>query len=94
MRTVRSTLAPVILPLGLACMAPFAQAQAPVDQGPSASEEGAPQLEEIVVTASKRSDETLKEVPGSLTALTDKTLTNLGVIDFQEYLPYVPGLSS
>ncbi|MGH8211510.1 MAG: TonB-dependent receptor plug domain-containing protein, partial [Steroidobacteraceae bacterium] len=52
------------------------------------------QLEEIVVTASKRADETLKEVPGALTALTGKTLDTLGIVDFQDYLPYVPGLSS
>ncbi|MGH8210852.1 MAG: TonB-dependent receptor domain-containing protein [Steroidobacteraceae bacterium] len=51
-------------------------------------------LEEIVVTASKRYDETLKEVPGAMTALTGRTLDNLGVVDFQDYRPYVPGLSS
>ncbi|MGH8210763.1 MAG: TonB-dependent receptor plug domain-containing protein, partial [Steroidobacteraceae bacterium] len=52
------------------------------------------ELEEIVVSASKRADETLKETPGALTVLTGKTLDKLGIVDFQDYLPYVPGLSS
>ncbi|MGH8211354.1 MAG: TonB-dependent receptor, partial [Steroidobacteraceae bacterium] len=73
----------------------MARAQA-ADQGTpaSASEGDATRLEEIVVSASKRADETLKEAPGGMTALTGKTLDNLGVVDFQDYLPYVPGLSA
>ncbi|MGH7880157.1 MAG: TonB-dependent receptor plug domain-containing protein, partial [Candidatus Binataceae bacterium] len=64
---------------------------APTQSGEAARGEA---LEEIVVTASKRAGETLKEVPGALTALTGKTLDTLGIVDFQDYLPYVPGLSS
>jgi len=49
-------------------------------------------LEEVVVTASKR-EETVKEVPASITALTGINLEKLGVVDFQDYMPYVPSLS-
>ncbi|MGH8209259.1 MAG: TonB-dependent receptor domain-containing protein [Steroidobacteraceae bacterium] len=62
--------------------------------GTTTSEADATRLEEIVVSASKRGDETLKEVPGAMTALTGQALNNLGVVDFQDYLPYVPGLSA
>ena len=50
------------------------------------------EMEEIVVTANKRT-ETLKEVPVSITALTGETLDTLGIVNFQDYMPYVPSLS-
>lgn len=48
-------------------------------------------LEEIVVTASKRS-ETIQNAPTALTAITSEKLQSLGINDFQDYLPYVPSL--
>jgi iron complex outermembrane recepter protein len=48
-------------------------------------------LEEIVVTASKRS-ETIQNAPTALTAITSEKLDTLGIHDFQDYLPYVPSL--
>jgi iron complex outermembrane recepter protein len=58
---------------------------------PTSSSTGGESLEEIVVTASKRS-ETIQNVPTALTALTSDTLQKLGINDFQDYLPYVPSL--
>ncbi|MGH8210408.1 MAG: TonB-dependent receptor domain-containing protein [Steroidobacteraceae bacterium] len=72
---------------------PPAPATQEISTGETASGTEAATLEEVVVTASKR-NETLQNVPASITALTDQKLTNLGVVDFQDYLPYVPGLSS
>ncbi|MGH8209679.1 MAG: TonB-dependent receptor plug domain-containing protein, partial [Steroidobacteraceae bacterium] len=50
-------------------------------------------LEEVVVTASKRK-ETVKEVPGAVTALSSESLGKLDIFNFEDYLPYVPGLSA
>jgi iron complex outermembrane recepter protein len=49
-------------------------------------------LEEIVVTASKR-EETLQNVPASVTALGSGQIQNLGIQSFQDYVDLVPGLS-
>jgi iron complex outermembrane receptor protein len=62
-----------------------AQAQsAPVDDGAT--------LEEVVVTASKRT-ENLRDVAQSVTALGDKTLTREGLSYFSDYVAKVPGLN-
>ncbi|MGH8322591.1 MAG: TonB-dependent receptor plug domain-containing protein, partial [Steroidobacteraceae bacterium] len=63
------------------------------DTGTADTGETGAGLEEVVVTASKR-PETLQNVPGGVTALTSDALTNLGVVSFQDYLPYVPGLTA
>lgn len=49
-------------------------------------------VEEIVVTARKRS-ETLQEAPLSITALSERQLQNAGVAGFQDYAVRVPNLS-
>ena len=50
------------------------------------------QLEEIVVTASKR-NETLQNVPASITAINSNQIEQLGIESFQDYVDLVPGLS-
>lgn len=54
--------------------------------------EEAPGLEEIVVTAQKRS-ENLQNVPMSITALDEHTLQQLGAVDFTGYAAQIPNLS-
>ncbi|HTZ69368.1 MAG TPA: TonB-dependent receptor plug domain-containing protein, partial [Acetobacteraceae bacterium] len=49
-------------------------------------------IEEIVVTASKRSEK-LQKVPQSIQVLDTKTLQQLHVTEFQDYAKYVPSLS-
>ena len=49
-------------------------------------------VEEVVVTASKRS-ETLQNVPSAITAITSQRLDVLGVKDFNDYMQYVPSLA-
>lgn len=52
-----------------------------------------PQLEEIIVTAQKR-EENLQSVPVSIQALDTKKLEELQVARFDDYLKYLPSLSS
>src|SRR5579859_3413351 len=58
------------------------------DDGPDATNA----LEEIVVTATKRS-ESIQDVPVSITALTGDTLQAKGALNFDDYARSVPGLS-
>ena len=50
-------------------------------------------LPDIIVTASKRGDEALRDVPISIQALTGETLTKSGATQFSEYATRVPSLS-
>src|ERR1700735_5754306 len=74
-----------VLPLAsalLACMHP-AHAADPAD---------APVLEEITVTAQKRS-ENLQDVPLSIQAFSTARLEELGIGDFDDYAKYLPSVS-
>ena len=62
-------------------------------QASSAAEpEGGGRLEEIVVTAQKRS-ENLQTVPISITALGTEKLEELNVTKFEDYVQYLPSVS-
>lgn len=50
-------------------------------------------LQEVVVTAEKRT-ENLQDVPVSITALSTKTLEQLNVQDFADYVKYLPSVAS
>jgi len=62
-------------------------------QTASASADDNKGVSEIVVTATKRGDESLQRVPIAITALSQATLENRGVTDFSDYARSVPGLS-
>ena len=49
-------------------------------------------LEEVVVTATRR-EESLSKVPISVTALTQETMDQKGIKDFQDIVRYTPGVS-
>lgn len=49
-------------------------------------------VEEIVVTAQKRS-ESLQEVPVAVTALTEQSLKDMGAVAFMDYARFLPSLS-
>ncbi|MEO1204362.1 MAG: TonB-dependent receptor plug domain-containing protein [Pseudomonadota bacterium] len=57
-------------------------------QGDSASA-----LEEIVVTARKRGDESVQQIPFSISALGETRLAQLNVADFEDFAYQVPGLT-
>ncbi len=62
-------------------------------QAPPVPASAGPQLEEIIVTAQKR-EENLQSVPVSIQALDSKRLQELQVSKFDDYLKYLPSLSS
>ena len=49
-------------------------------------------LEEVVVTAQKRA-ESIQDAPISVSAMTNETLEELGVLSVQDIVAYIPGLS-
>ena len=62
-------------------------------QTPLEAASAGPQLEEIIVTAQKRA-ENLQSVPVSIQALDTRKLEQLQVAHFDDYLKYLPSLSS
>jgi len=62
------------------------------DPEPSGDSAVAPGLQEIVVTAQRR-EESLSKVPISMTALTQRSMDNLGIKDIADVVRFTPGLS-
>jgi iron complex outermembrane recepter protein len=60
--------------------------------GPALADSKTGQLEEIVVTAT-RHEESLSKVPISVTALSQETLDQKGIKDFQDIVRFTPGVS-
>ncbi len=50
-------------------------------------------ISEVVVTARKRGDERLQEIPTAITAFGEETLQNMGVNEFSDFAYQVPGLT-
>jgi len=62
--------------------------------GPAPAQEGAaPALEEIVVTATKR-QESLRDVPVSVSAITSETIGDMGVVDMEEISLQIPNFEA
>lgn len=70
-----------------------ARAEAPSSQGAreTSFDSRARGIEEILVTATRR-EENLREVPQSVTALTERALERIQADDFEDYAKLVPGL--
>ncbi len=51
------------------------------------------QIEEIVVTATKRGDELIQDIPLSVQAISGDSLQEIGALDFNDYYRQIPGLS-
>jgi iron complex outermembrane recepter protein len=64
----------------------------PTDTG-SAANSGGDQIQEIVVTAQRRS-ENIENVPISIQALTGETLSQLNVTNFDDLVKYLPNVSA
>ncbi|MEJ8568688.1 TonB-dependent receptor [Elongatibacter sediminis] len=60
-------------------------------QQPTASERA--EIEEVIVTATKRGAESVQDVPISITAFSQTLLENKGVDSFEDFANLVPGLS-
>ena len=61
--------------------------------GAAAAEPAADSLGEIIVTAQRRS-ESMQDVPISMQAFTEKTLGELNVATFDDYIKYLPNVTS
>jgi iron complex outermembrane recepter protein len=78
-----------ILAVFAADAAPAAFAQEAVQPAPNSDTE----LEEVVVSATKRGNENLQTVPIAITAESQATLEAKGAVDFSDYARSVPSLS-
>ncbi|MFT6957458.1 MAG: iron complex outermembrane receptor protein, partial [Halieaceae bacterium] len=51
------------------------------------------QLEEVIVTATKKSAST-QDIPIAITAMGEESLQQLGIKDFSDYLVHLPGVTA
>ncbi|HLJ37456.1 MAG TPA: TonB-dependent receptor [Steroidobacteraceae bacterium] len=79
--------------LGSASFTVHAQTQPAASAGAQGSEAGPTALAEITVTAQRRT-ENIQDVPISIQALTAQTLEQLNVSTFDDYLRYLPNVTS
>ena len=81
---------------GTLCIAGLAATQAQAQTAPAesttATEIGHGSLQEVVVTATRR-EESLSKVPISVTALTQETMDEKGMKDFQDIVRFTPGVN-
>ncbi|HVN99387.1 MAG TPA: TonB-dependent receptor [Steroidobacteraceae bacterium] len=78
--------------LALAWHAPALAQTAPQAETQGATRQGSSDLEEIVVTATRRS-EALSKVPISVTALNQDSMDARGIKDFQDIARFTPGIA-
>ncbi|HLF31622.1 MAG TPA: Plug domain-containing protein, partial [Xanthomonadales bacterium] len=74
-----------------AAFGPFAAAQSDAPAGQGVQEASA--IEEIQVTARKRGNESIQDIPVAITAISEETLQRMGVSDFDDFAYQVPGLT-
>jgi outer membrane receptor protein involved in Fe transport len=60
---------------------------------PQTAESQDRQIEEVVVSATKK-DESASDIPVTVTALTEETLREMNVSNFDEYIEYLPNVTS
>jgi iron complex outermembrane recepter protein len=89
----RSMRCSVTLNASFLALAGAAAAVAQAQQATAASADSAAQLEEVLVTATKRGNESLQTVPIAITAQSQATLEAKGAQEFSDYARSVPGLS-
>src|SRR5215468_3656625 len=82
--TVRAAIAAILADAALIAYQAPALAQEPATAGG---------IEEVTVTAQRR-DENLQNVPIAITALTGETLAQLNVTTFDDYVKFVPNVTS
>src|SRR5262245_25991588 len=85
-------IAVVLVTLSLRVEGPVDAAE-PADAQPAADEVGQTQVSEVVVTARKRGEERLQDIPTAITAIGSLQLEKMGVKDFTDFAYEVPGLT-
>jgi outer membrane receptor protein involved in Fe transport len=91
MRVVRTSVSAIAVTLSLAATSALAQSAAPVPATPAATPAPARTVDEIVVTAQKRSN-SLQNVPIVVTAVGRQLLQDTGVKDIKDLAVLTPGL--
>ncbi|MGH8138954.1 MAG: TonB-dependent receptor [Steroidobacteraceae bacterium] len=82
-----------VVALGTAPLAAADAAPADAAAPPGPAEVGETQVSEVVVTARKRGEERLQDIPTAITAFGEQTLQKMGVKDFTDIAYQVPGLT-
>lgn len=80
----------ILMTLGVARLATAADAPAAAD---TASDAGTTEVTEVLVTARKRGEERVQDIPTAITAFGAQTLEKMGVKDFTDFAYQVPGLT-
>ena len=87
MRRVGSSAVLIAVTMGGAQLAPAAE------EGGEAADLPRGLISEVVVTARKRGDERLQEIPTAISAFGEQTLRDMGVNEFSDFAYQVPGLT-
>src|ERR1044072_6474218 len=69
-----------------------AAAESPADAPPDQKDSAGGLLEEVTVTANKRSEQSVIDVPGAIQAISGDTLQRQGVSGFIDVATRIPGL--
>jgi iron complex outermembrane receptor protein len=88
-RRIGSSAVVIAVTMGAARLAPAAQAEEPG----AAAETPRGLITEVVVTARKRGDERLQEIPTAISAFSEQALQDMGVNEFSDFAYQVPGLT-
>src|SRR5690606_24439358 len=72
--------------------APLVTTAAPQEQ-PGTTGATGPLITEVVVTARKRGEERLQDIPTAISAFSEQMLADLGVSQFTDFAYHVPGLT-
>jgi len=70
-----------------------AAAAAPAEVAPAADDVGQTQVSEVIVTARKRGEERLQDIPTAISAIGSAQLEKMGVKDFSDIAYEIPGLT-
>ncbi|MGH8238592.1 MAG: TonB-dependent receptor plug domain-containing protein, partial [Steroidobacteraceae bacterium] len=89
-RRIGSSAVIIAVTMGGARLAPAADATSPAG---GAADVPRGLITEVVVTARKRGDERLQEIPTAITAFGEQTLQDMGVNEFADFAYQVPGLT-
>lgn len=89
-RRIGSSAVIIAVTMGGARLAPAAEAGGASD---GAAELPRGLISEVVVTARKRGDERLQEIPTAISAFSEQTLRDMGVNEFADFAYQVPGLT-
>jgi iron complex outermembrane recepter protein len=89
-RSLNLTISLALLALGAARLTAAAE---PADIQPTDNAVGETQVNEVIVTARKRGEEKLQDIPTAISAIGSAQLEKMGVKDFTDFAYEVPGLT-